>query len=285
MFLPCAAVLSQWFAKRRALALGVQSSGSPIAGIILPIIFGHLQPRLGFGWGTRVIAFIMLGLSVIPIMFMKTRVPPAAQKRLFLDKSAVTDVPFLIFNFAYFFAFIGLYVPFFYIQLYSIEYGISSTEFSPYFVTILNAGSVVGRLLPNYLADRFGSVNMLILMNVGASILAFAWMGIKNFAGLIIFCILYGAFSGGVVSVSPSAIVPYCPDMGRLGTRMGMSFFLSGISVLIGTPIGGAILGQGEDGAWNGLIAYSGAMMMIAAIMLSLSKYLHFKRTTKVQNA
>lgn len=279
MFLPCAAVLSQWFAKKRALALGVQSSGSPIAGIVLPIIFGRLQPQIGFGWATRVIAFVLLALSVIPIVFMKTRVPPAAQKRAFLDKSVFRDIPFLVFSSASFFAFMGLYIPFFYVQLYSIEYGISSAEFSPYFVTILNAGSVFGRLLPNYLADHFGSINILILVNFAAAILAFAWLGIDNFPGLIVFVILYGAFSGGVVSITPSAIVPFCPDMGRLGTRMGMSFFLSGLSVLIGTPIGGAILGRGSDQAWKGIIAYSGAMLMVAALLLCLSLFLHRKRS------
>ncbi|KAM0807790.1 putative Major facilitator superfamily domain-containing protein [Seiridium cardinale] len=278
MFLPSAAVVSQWFAKRRALALGVQSVGSPIAGIVLPIIFGQLQPKIGFDWATRVIAFLMLALSAIPIVFMKTRVPPSAQKRAFFDKSVATDAPFLVFIAANFFAFIGLYVPFFYVQLYSIEYGISSVEFSPYFITILNAGSVLGRLLPNYLADHFGSIHVLILVSFAAAVLAFAWMGITNFAGLIVFCILYGAFSGGVVSVTPSAIVPYCPDMGRLGTRMGLSFFLSGISVLIGTPIGGAILGNGGDQAWKGIIAYSGATLLIAAVFLSLSLFLYRKR-------
>ncbi|ETS75007.1 hypothetical protein PFICI_13491 [Pestalotiopsis fici W106-1] len=275
LFLPSAAVLSQWFAKRRALALGVQSAGSPIAGIVIPIMFGHLQPQIGFGWATRVIAFMMLALSVIPLVFMKTRVPPASHKRAFLDASVATDVPFLVYIVGLFFAFIGLYVPFFYIQLYAIQHGISSTEFSPYLVTILNAGSVIGRLVPNYLADHFGSINILIMLALAAAILAYAWMAITSSAGLIVFAALYGAFSGGVVSVTPSAIVPYCPDLGRLGTRMGMSFLLSGISVLVGTPIGGAILGNGSEREWRDIIAYSGTTMLIAALLLSLSLFLH----------
>lgn len=281
MFLPSAAVLSQWFAKRRALALGVQSSGSPIAGIIIPIMFGHLRPKIGFGWATRVIAFMLLALSAIPLIFMKTRVPPATHKRAFIDKSVATDVPFLVYIVGLFFAFIGLYVPFFYIQLYSIQHGITSEEFSPYLVTILNAGSVVGRLLPNYLADRFGSINMLIMVNLAAAILAFAWMGIKSSAGLIVFAALYGAFSGGVVSITPSAIVPYCPDLGVLGTRMGMSFLFTGTSVLVGTPIGGAILGSGSEKAWKSIIAYSGSTLLVAAVLLSISLFLHRRRAQK----
>ncbi|KAI0121071.1 major facilitator superfamily domain-containing protein [Xylariales sp. AK1849] len=285
MFLPSAAVVSQWFAKRRAIALGVQSAGSPIAGIVFPIIFGRLQPRIGFGWATRVIAFILLVLSVIPVIFMRTRLPSSTQKRAFLDKSVATDVPFLFFVAAVFFAFIGLYVPFFYVQLYAIEFGISSRNFSPYFVTILNAGSVLGRLIPNYAADYLGSMNVLILTTFLAAVLAFAWTGIKNFAGLIVFSILYGAFSGGVVGITPSAIVPLCPDMTKLGTRMGMCFFFAGISVLVGTPIGGAILAKGGESAWKGIIAYSGATLLAGAGLFLASLISHRKRAQKAGNS
>lgn len=68
LFLPSAAILSQYFARRRALALGLQSSGSPVGGIVFSILFSRLQPRIGFGWATRVLAFILLGLLVVPLV-------------------------------------------------------------------------------------------------------------------------------------------------------------------------------------------------------------------------
>jgi hypothetical protein len=37
-----------------------------IGGVIYPAIFHELQPRIGFGWATRVIAFIMLATLMIP---------------------------------------------------------------------------------------------------------------------------------------------------------------------------------------------------------------------------
>ncbi len=75
-FLPAAAIQSQYFLKRRAFAIGIAGTGSPIGGIIFPIVFSRLLPTIGFGWATRVIAFIILGLSVPPIVFMRPRVPP-----------------------------------------------------------------------------------------------------------------------------------------------------------------------------------------------------------------
>lgn len=61
-----------------------------------------------------------------------------------------------------------------------------------------------------------------------------------------------------------------------------MSFLLSGTSVLIGTPIGGAILGNGSDREWRDIIAYSGTTMLIAALLLAVSLFLHRRRAKKV---
>ena len=83
------------------------------------------------------------------------------------------------------------------------------------------------------------------------------------------------------MSITPSAIVPYCPDLGVLGTRMGMSFLFTGTSVLVGTPIGGAILGSGSEKAWKSIIAYSGSTLLVAAVLLSISLFLHRKEAQK----
>ena len=278
LFLPSVAILSQWFARRRALALGVQSVGSPVAGIVLPIIFGRLQPTIGFGWTTRVIAFILAGLSISPVVFVKPRVPRSAHTRAFYDSTYFKDLPMLLFSAASFFSFLGLYVPFFYLQLYGISYRVSSDEFSPYFVTLLNVGSICGRLVTNYIAVFVEAPTVLIFVLVISAALALAWLGISNFGGLVAFALLYGAFSGGGVTMLPSAVVPYCPDPSRLGTRMGMNFMGAGVSVLIGTPIGGAILRHGGKSAWKGIIAYTGVMIAMGAILFTISYWLLRRR-------
>ncbi|RYP45333.1 hypothetical protein DL768_008317 [Monosporascus sp. mg162] len=292
LFLPAAAVLSQYFARRRAFALGVQSVGSPLAGIVFPIIFSRLQPAVGFAWATRVIAFILLGLSAVPVAFMRTRVPPPARKRAFFEPQALRDGPYMLFNVAGLLAFVGLYVPYFYIQLFAIRHGIvapgdaaagsssSSDEASSsaYLVTLLNAGSILGRLLPNLAADRLGSLSMLVGSTFGAAVLALAWFGVRRFGGLVVFALLFGFFNGGVTSLPPSAIVILTPDLSRLGTRMGMTFLFTGSAVLIGTPIAGAILRNYSEAAWNGLIAYTGVTLMAGAVGFLAAQLAHVRR-------
>lgn len=281
LFLPTTAILAQYFTTRRALAIGLASTGSPLAGIVFPIIFSKLLARLGFGWATRVIAFILLGLSVIPVVFMKTRIPPSGRKRALVDQGALRDPAFVLFVLACFFVFLCLYTAFFYIQLFDESHHISSLSFSPYMVTLLNVGSVFGRVIPNYLADKLGSVNMCLVCAAASSILLFGWMGIHNLGGLVVFALLYGMFSGGIVSVVPSALISLSPDISRVGTRMGMNFMLTGFSILVGTPIAGAILGGFSEAEWLGVMGYSAAGLTMGTCLYAASRVILFRRNGK----
>lgn len=272
LFLPAAAIQTQYFQKRRALAIGICGTGSPVGGIIFPIIFSRLLPSVGFGWATRVIGFIILGLSAIPLIFMRTRIPPSGRVRSVVDNTAWTDFAYMSFSIGCTLVFLVLYTAFFYIQVFDELNGLSSLEFAPYTVTLLNAGSVLGRILPMWLSDKFGILNMTILCTLASAVLAFGWMGIVNLAGIIVFTVLYGITSGAVVVGAPVAIMALAPDMSRLGTRMGMSFVLAGIAILVGTPIAGAIFGDFTRERWLGGIGYSAGGLILGAILMVLSR-------------
>ncbi|KAK3987784.1 major facilitator superfamily domain-containing protein [Cladorrhinum sp. PSN332] len=277
-FLPSAAIMSQYFDRHRALALGISSAGSPVAGSIFPIIFSRLQASIGFGWATRVIAFILLATSIVPIAFMRTRVPPSGKGRAILDFTVVKDAPYVLFVTAGFFAFLTLYVPFFYITLYATSRRLVGEGFAPYLVTLLNAGSITGRIIPNALADKFGSLNLMICCMVGSTALNFAWLGVSNLAGAVVYVLLFGAFSGGVVSLTPSVFASLAPDVSQIGTRMGMGFLVSGVAILCGTPIGGAILGDENNPRWIETRLYSALGLMVATGFYAASRYLLFRK-------
>ena len=263
LFLPATGIMAQYFSKRRALAVGIAGTGSPVGGIIFPIVFSHLYPHIGFGWATRVIAFILLGLSAVPLVFMRPRLPPTGHVRSLVDKTALRDIAYITFIAGLSFVFLVLYVAYFYIQVYTEVKHLSSPEFTPYTVTLLNAGSVIGRILPMYIGDKIGVVNVAIFCCLGSAILAFGWMGIHNLGGVVVFTLLYGITSGAVVVGGPVAIMALSPNMALLGTRMGMAFGLTGISVLVGTPIAGAILGDFSHKLWLAGIGYSAGGLIV----------------------
>ena len=280
VFLPSAAILSQYFLKRRSFVLGIASTGSPIASAVFPILLGKLIPKIGFGWATRVLAFVMLALSIIPVFFMRMRrKPPPGHVRSLIDKTALRDVPFLLLMVGILPSFLTIYVGFFYIQSYAINFDITTPDFSPYLVTFLGVGSILGRLIPNYLADKIGTLNVLLSSGIMSAVLCFAWLGIRSLGGLITFAVLYGASSGGLVSVTPSATVALTPDLSVVGTRMGMLFFATGIAVVIGPPIAGAIVGAGGVKGWMGAIGYSAAGLFLGAVVFLAARIVLFNRT------
>ena len=213
------------------------------------------------------IAFIALVTLIFPVAAMRMRIKPSGVRRL-VEWAAWKEAPFTLFGVAEFFGFMGMYVPFFYVNVYAVQNEIMSENLAFYLLAILNAGSIFGRIIPNFLADKTGPFNMLIPCTVICIVLAFSWMRIESTAGLIVFCVLYGFFSGTFVSLPPTTIVTLCPSLSVVGVRMGMNFALAAIGLLIGNPIAGAILRSGSGEAWHGLMGFCGACVALAALSM-----------------
>ena len=265
LFIPSVAVLPQYFSSKKALANGLAASGSSFGGVIYPIVFRRLEQQIGFGWATRVLGFLSFATVWFSVLVMRPRVVPK-QKRHLTDLAAFKELPYTLFCIAMMFGFIGFYGPVYYIQPYAIGKGITGEGLGFYILPILNAASIPGRILPNFIADHSGPLNVLIPCSLMTGILAFIWIGIKNLGGTIVFALLYGFFSGGFVSMPPVAIVTLTQDMSKLGTRMGQCFVLSAFGLLLGTPVSGAILKS--TGNWLGVQLFSGVTIFLTGVLL-----------------
>ena len=229
--------------------------------IIFPMIFRQLEPTMGFGWTTRIIAFIMLGVSIIPIAGMKPRVP-STQLRLIFDVALFRDTPHLLFCAAEFFGFMGIYIAFFYVQLYALSKCNTSPNVAALLLPIVNAGSFFGHLVPNYLSVKFtGPMNMQIPFAFTTAILAFVWIAVRSTVGVIIFSVFYGFTSGASVSLGGPICFNLSSDLGTIGTRLGMLTGVCGVGLLIGNPIAGRIL---DNGSWLDLQIWAGVLLLVS---------------------
>jgi hypothetical protein len=70
------ALPSTWFVAHRGLAVGIVSTGASVAGIIYPIMFHQLVPRVGFLWTVRIMGFLVLGTLMISIAVLRQCLPP-----------------------------------------------------------------------------------------------------------------------------------------------------------------------------------------------------------------
>jgi len=190
----------------------------------------------------------------ISILITQIRHPPAKRPRALIDLAAFRFPIFVIFIVGLFLAFIGLYVPYFYIVTYAERLLNTNDSLSFNFLVVLNAASLFGRIIPGILADKLGSINVMIIFTIASSILAYAWIAIHDLLGLIVFCVLYGFCSGAVISLPTTVFASFVPDLQLIGTRMGMSFGFGGLGVLIGNPIDGSILNIPENKFTGGIV-------------------------------
>lgn len=269
-------VPTHWFKRKRATALGVSAAGSSIGGVIFPVMLTRLFRQIGFPWTMRMVGFGYLLLVGAAWFMMDTRLPPLAnvkdggwKKVRWFDPSAFRNPAYSMFVAGNLIVFFGLYTPFVYMDLFTETYRIPANG---YWISILNAASTFGRVIPGILGDKFGRFNTLLPHMILATIFLFLFPLFTNLS-LILFALAFGYASGCFVSI----IAPCAVQLGSIetvGTRTGMMLSIMSIGGLLGTPISGFILGESQPYRWWPTAGYSGGMCCIGtALCIAARQY------------
>ncbi|TFK70229.1 MFS general substrate transporter [Pluteus cervinus] len=283
LFLPSLTVVSEYFRRRRSVAMGLVIAGN-LGGCLYPVMLNNLFGR-SWGFAVRAVAYLDLGLLIIANFIMRKRLPPRSQKGQAdsLIGEVLHDVNFMIYVLGTFLVFWGVFVPFFYLQLYTNLNGQVPALLTKYSITIMNAASIFGRTLPNFAADAYGPVNVLILCSICSAGIIFAMFGAVTTPGVLGFAITYGFFSGGAVSLAAPAAACFSSrkDLSDLGMRLGVLSFTLGSALLTGSPIAGALL-EAPEYHWHRPIIFGSVSVLAgSACYLVIWKNLATRRSTK----
>ncbi|KJA20471.1 hypothetical protein HYPSUDRAFT_43171 [Hypholoma sublateritium FD-334 SS-4] len=245
MYVPSIAVLSQYFSRRRTLAMTIVASGSSFGAIIHPIMLNNLfASRLGFQKSVRISAGFVSVVLFAACFLLRPRFVAGPVKKPPLHKSLrkfYSQWSFTAISLGGFFFPVGLYFPIFYIQLDAIKHGLSKS-FAFYVLVILNACSFIGRLAPGPFIYTIGVIRMITFASLGCSVLIFGIIGLSGVGSVIPLAILYGFFAGVFVSLQSPLVAVLTEDMSELGARLGVAFTFCAFGSLIGPPIQGALL-------------------------------------------
>ncbi|KAF2151293.1 putative MFS monocarboxylate transporter [Myriangium duriaei CBS 260.36] len=263
LFVPCVAILPQYFTTKLGLAIGLISAGSAFGGVIYPIVLYRLIDTIGFGWSTRVIGFIALGTLLIPLAVLKYRVQPP-KVRAFVDLSAFTDVTYMAFVLTTLVAFMGLFTLLFFLSFFAESRHITDSRMAAYVVAIFNVGSLLGRTIPNAISDKTGPFNLIAPGTILAGVFTLCLIAVKKEGSFIVLTLLSGFISGVVIGLPPLCFVAITRDKSKLGTRMGMGYAMVGLGVLAGGPGAGGILGEVDPLDWRGVWIFSGVACVVA---------------------
>ncbi|KAF2438302.1 MFS general substrate transporter [Karstenula rhodostoma CBS 690.94] len=296
LYLPAPALISMHFKDNQALAQALGSSGTGIGAVIIPAVFTHLEPSIGFAWATRSIGFIVLATSVLPMIVMRypehsrpSAAPgtppysgpprrnnflklPMRWMPLLVDKDALRDLPLVLVVVGLMFSFMGIYVMLYYINLLAEQRTNTPHRLAEQTLTILNGASTVGRILPSVLADRIGAVHVLIMTSCISGVLAFSSYTLGHSVGLIIWSVAFGTFAGAFMALPAAGIVSVGRSRSNIGTKLGMTLGAVGCGVLLAEPVAGAILGAQGNG-WLGFVAWSGSLMMAGCLSLLFARF------------
>lgn len=137
---------------------------------------------------------------------------------------------------------------------------------------VVNGVGAIGRLLPNYIADRFGSVNMFAIFGLYAGTAGLCWMAVHSAVGLYVWSVFYGIAAGGIQSLFPAGLTSLnTRDLSKSGVRIGMVFTINSIATLTGPPVAGALI-TADNGGYLGAQIFTGSVLLIGTCFIVCAK-------------
>ncbi|KAI0047197.1 MFS general substrate transporter [Auriscalpium vulgare] len=256
VYIPSLAVQAEHW-PRRTLVMGIVSSGVPVGGTFFPIMLNQLlRHGVSYEKSVRASAFVVLAMLFVANILMSSsrRRSTTKNQEATKMKELFTDVPYMGIIIGGLLMDLGIFFPYFYLQLYTILHGMDP-NFAFYTLTIMNGAGFLGRIIPNLLAEKYGAVNMLTASSTACAILLWAFFGLKSVAAIVVFSLLYGFFAGAWISLLSPAVSNFSKNERDYGIRIGFASMLASFTALTGTPIDGKLLGNTFP--WDHAITFS----------------------------
>jgi MFS family permease len=242
-FGPMMADLSQWFTRRRGIAVAVASSGNYVAGAIWPPVIEHFIARDGWS-NTHIGIGLFCAVAALPLLLALRRKTPAHEAG---DGTAVTtaqgslgvspntlQVLLCVAGLA---CCVAMSMPQVHIVAYCGELGFGPARGAEMLSVMLGFG-IVSRLATGVIADRAGGVATLLLGSTLQGIALLLYLFFNGLTSLYVISALFGLFQGGIVPSYAIIIREYFPPR-EAGTRIGLVI----MATLFGMALGGWMSG------------------------------------------
>ncbi|KAJ7115473.1 MFS general substrate transporter [Mycena epipterygia] len=246
---PTIAVVCHWWKRRRAFALGVMTCGSALSGTIIPIVVRRLLEVVGFAWTLRILGFMLTFTLGIANMCVARRLPPIKPTGRIFNWSVFRNSAFFVYCAAQFVVSLGSYI-----GASAVSAGISR-NFVFYLVAIINGSTSAGRILFGLLGDRFGAMNVMIIVGVFVAALTMIWPHCRSVTSLTVLSVFYGFTNASYSSLTqvPAAAMG---SPSNFGLCIGILSTFLGLGTLCGPPLGGLLndtrLGYAAVGYFGG---------------------------------
>src|SRR3982075_1066708 len=284
-FGPLIADTSQWFTRRRGIAVAIVACGNYLGGTIWPPILhpfvaseGWLAAHVGVG--------VFCGLATLPLLLALRRRAPmqdtesmgalsaGAQRGLGISPTALQAVLCI----AGLSCCVAMAMPQVHIVAYcgDLGYGVAR---GAEMLSLMMAFGVISRIGSGFLADKIGGIRTLLIGSVAQGFALLFYLFFDGLTSLYIISAMFGLFQGGIVP-SYAIIVRESMPASEAATRVGIVIFASVFGMSFGGWISGVIFdATGSYAAafanglgWNALnITIMVALLLRARARLALA--------------
>ncbi|MBF9043313.1 MFS transporter [Rhodobacterales bacterium HKCCE4037] len=256
-FGPLIADISQWFLRRRGLAVAIAASGNYLSGAIWPFLLaGTLASD---GWRA---AYLILALSCVIVMLPACAV---LRRRLPLEAMALSEVAAAaraktaglsprmltaLLAMAGIGCCVAMSMPQVHIVAYCVDLGYGPAVGGE-MLSLMLLGGVASRLVSGLLADRLGGVMTLLIGSTLQMSALFLYLPTTGLTPLYIVSLVFGLSQGGIVPSYAVIVREYLPAR-EAGARVGFVI----MSTIVGMALGGWLSGLIYDATGSYQLAF-----------------------------
>jgi MFS family permease len=241
-FGPLMADISQWFTRRRGIAVGIAASGNYVGGAIWPPVLQHFVASAGWR-PTHIGVGVICVLLTLPLLTVLRRRAPAhemtsaewvpAGTNLGLSPNALQAMLCL----AGLSCCLAMAMPQVHIVAYCGDLGYGVARGAEMLALMLGFG-IVSRIASGFVADRIGGVATLLIGSALQGLALFLYVLFDGVTSLYVISALFGLFQGGIVPMYAIIVRQYFPPQ-EVGVRLGIVL----MATLFGMALGGWMSG------------------------------------------
>jgi MFS family permease len=246
IFGPLIADISNWFDRRRGLAVTGAASGSYLAGAFWPAVMSYLMQAYGWRFTYAVVGIVCL-VTMVPLILMLRRGAPREAMRsgagrrvrpISLSPAALQ----MLLIVAGLGCCIAMSMPQVHIVAYCMDLGYGVAHGAD-MLAIMMAAGVVSRIGSGLLADRIGAVKTLLMGSALQGLSLALYIPFDGLASLYVVSLVFGLSQGGIVPCYAIIVRDYMPAH-EAGQRVGLVMMMTIFGMAIGGWMSGWIYDQ-----------------------------------------
>ncbi len=256
-FGPLIADISQWFLKRRGIAVGIAACGNYLSGAIWPMA---LKPMIAAGdWrGAYWVLVVVVLVTMLPLAWLLRRRVPLlalaqsdAASALRVRASGFTPAQLAwLLGFAGIGCCVAMSMPQVHIVAYCADLGYGPAVGAE-MLSLMLLGGVVSRLISGLVADRIGGVMTLLIGSALQTLGLILYLPFDALVPLYVVSAIFGLSQGGIVPSYAVIVREYMPAR-EAGARVGFVM----MATILGMALGGWMSGWIYDQTGSYALAF-----------------------------